>query len=200
MRTKILGLTGGIATGKSTVSQIMQNYHLPIIDADLVARQVVLPGTRGIAEISRQFGESFINDDKTLNRHKLGELVFANSVALNQLNRILQPLIRAEIARQINLLKQKQPALIVLDIPLLFEQHREGMVDYVMVVTTSKQQQLERLMERNHLTKQQAQNRIDSQLPLSLKMKRADIVIDNSGLVEETRRQVVEWLANQQFI
>lgn len=198
--TKVLGLTGGIATGKSTVTNIFKEFNFPVISADEVAREVVEPGTNGLAQIVETFGEQFLNSDGTLNRSKLGKLVFSDHDKLDKLNDLLQPVIHHEIGRQITKLKENHPALIVLEIPLLFEQHNEEMVDYVMVVSTSDHDQLKRLKQRNGLSNEEASQRINSQMPLKDKINLADIVIDNSGSVEETRKQVVEWLANHNFI
>ncbi|KRM13244.1 dephosphocoenzyme A kinase [Paucilactobacillus suebicus DSM 5007 = KCTC 3549] len=198
--TKVLGLTGGIATGKSTVTNIFKKFNFPVISADEVAREVVEPGTNGLAQIVETFGEQFLNSDGTLNRSKLGKLVFSDHDKLDKLNDLLQPVIHHEIGRQITKLKENHPALIVLEIPLLFEQHNEEMVDYVMVVSTSDHDQLKRLKQRNGLSNEEASQRINSQIPLKDKINLADIVIDNSGSVEETRKQVVEWLANHNFI
>lgn len=198
--TKVLGLTGGIATGKSTVSRVFEEYHIPIISADEVARQVVEPGSVALNEIQAQFGQVYVNDDGTLNRQLLGTLVFGNSQKLDLLNQIIQPKIRAEIQRQVATLKQSKPKLIVLEIPLLFEQHGNQLVDITMVVKVARQVQLDRLMARNQLSQHEALNRIHSQMSLAEKIKRADVVIDNAGTVEQTREQVVKWLENYKFI
>lgn len=198
--TKVLGLTGGIATGKSTVSRVFEEYHIPIISADEVARQVVEPGSVALNEIQAQFGQVYVNDDGTLNRQLLGTLVFGNSQKLDLLNQIMQPKIRAEIQRQVATLKQSKPKLIVLEIPLLFEQHGNQLVDITMVVKVARQVQLDRLMARNQLSQHEALNRIHSQMSLAEKIKRADVVIDNAGTVEQTREQVVKWLENYKSI
>lgn len=198
--TKVLGLTGGIATGKSTVSRVFEEYHIPIISADEVARQVVEPGSVALNEIQAQFGQVYVNNDGTLNRQLLGTLVFGNSQKLDLLNQIMQPKIRAEIQRQVATLKQRKPKLIVLEIPLLFEQHGNQLVDITMVVKVARQVQLDRLMARNQISQHEALNRIHSQMSLAEKIKRADVVIDNAGTVEQTREQVVKWLENYKFI
>lgn len=198
--TKVLGLTGGIAAGKSTVSRVFEEYHIPIISADEVARQVVEPGSVALNEIQAQFGQVYVNNDGTLNRQLLGTLVFGNSQKLDLLNQIMQPKIRAEIQRQVATLKQRKPKLIVLEIPLLFEQHGNQLVDITMVVKVARQVQLDRLMARNQISQHEALNRIHSQMSLAEKIKRADVVIDNAGTVEQTREQVVKWLENYKFI
>ena len=189
--TMVIGLTGGIATGKTTVSNYLKELGYPVIDADVVARQVVEPGTKGLRMITDTFGEKVLTSDGQLDRQQLAQLVFTSSEQLQQLNRILQPIIRERIQEPIS--TSKDP-VVVIDVPLLYEQHYEDLCDVVMVVSAQPQQQLERLMNRNHLTMDEAKNRVASQMPLSSKERLADVVIDNNGSVEETRQQVKRWL------
>lgn len=150
--TTILGLTGGIATGKSTVSAFFKSKDIPVIDADVVARQVVKIDSAGLRQIIAAFGPRFLNVDHSLNRKQLGELVFTHPDKLTELNEIMQPLIANEVQRQISTFKQLKVPLVVLDAPLLFEQHYENVVDLIMVVTTTPAIQLDRLMKRNQLS------------------------------------------------
>lgn len=189
--TMVIGLTGGIATGKTTVSNYLKELGYSIIDADVIARQVVEPGTKGLRMITDTFGEKVLTSDGLLDRQHLAQLVFTSSEQLQQLNRILQPIIRERIQEPIS--TSKDP-VVVIDVPLLYEQHYEDLCDVVMVVSAQPQQQLERLMNRNHLTMDEAKNRVASQMPLSPKERLADVVIDNNGSVEETRQQVKKWL------
>ena len=189
--TMVIGLTGGIATGKTTVSNYLKELGYSIIDADVIARQVVEPGTNGLRMITDTFGEKVLTSDGQLDRQHLAQLVFMSSEQLQQLNRILQPIIRERIQELIS--TSKDP-VVVIDVPLLYEQHYEDLCDVVMVVSVQPQQQLERLMNRNHLTMDEAKNRVASQMPLSPKERLADVVIDNNGSVEETRQQVKKWL------
>ena len=189
--TMVIGLTGGIATGKTTVSNYLKELGYSIIDADVIARQVVEPGTKGLRMITDTFGEKVLTSDGQLDRQHLAQLVFTSSEQLQQLNRILQPIIRERIQELIS--TSKDP-VVVIDVPLLYEQHYEDLCDVVMVVSVQPQQQLERLMNRNHLTMDEAKNRVASQMPLSSKERLADVVIDNNGSVEETRQQVKKWL------
>ncbi|BAP85434.1 dephospho-CoA kinase [Paucilactobacillus hokkaidonensis JCM 18461] len=192
--TTILGLTGGIATGKSTVSAFFKSKDIPVIDADVVARQVVKIDSAGLRQIIAAFGPRFLNVDHSLNRKQLGELVFTHPDKLTELNEIMQPLIANEVQRQISTFKQLKVPLVVLDAPLLFEQHYENVVDLIMVVTTTPAIQLDRLMKRNQLSQKNAEKRISAQWSLIEKEKRADVVIDNSRSIEATNQQVVEWL------
>lgn len=189
--TMVIGLTGGIATGKTTVSNYLKELGYSIIDADVIARQVVEPGTKGLRMITDTFGEKVLTSDGLLDRQHLAQLVFTSSEQLQQLNRILQPIIRERIQEPIS--TSKDP-VVVIDVPLLYEQHYEDLCDVVMVVSAQPQQQLERLMNRNHLTMDEAKNRVASQMPLSSKERLADVVIDNNGSVEKTRQQVKKWL------
>ncbi len=189
--TMVIGLTGGIATGKTTVSNYLKELGYPVIDADVVARQVVEPGTKGLRMITDTFGEKVLTSDGQLDRQQLAQLVFTSSEQLQQLNRILQPIIRERIQE---LISTSKDSVVVIDVPLLYEQHYEELCDVVMVVSVQPQQQLERLMNRNHLTMDEAKNRVTSQMPLSSKERLADVVIDNNGSVEETRQQVKRWL------
>ena len=189
--TMVIGLTGGIATGKTTVSNYLKELGYPVIDADVIARQVVEPGTKGLRMITDTFGAKVLTSDGLLDRQHLAQLVFTSSEQLQQLNRILQPIIRERIQEPIS--TSKDP-VVVIDVPLLYEQHYEDLCDVVMVVSAQPQQQLERLMNRNHLTMDEAKNRVASQMPLSSKERLADVVIDNNGSVEETRQQVKKWL------
>lgn len=189
--TMVIGLTGGIATGKTTVSNYLKELGYSIIDADVIARQVVEPGTKGLRMITDTFGEKVLTSDGLLDRQHLAQLVFTSSEQLQQLNRILQPIIRERIQEPIS--TSKDP-VVVIDVPLLYEQHYEDLCDVVMVVSAQPQQQLERLMNRNHLTMDEAKNRVASQMPLSSKERLADVVIDNNGSAEETRQQVKKWL------
>ncbi|EEU31152.1 dephospho-CoA kinase [Limosilactobacillus coleohominis 101-4-CHN] len=195
---RIIGITGGIASGKSTVSNYLIRCGYSVVDADHVARQVVAPGTRGLKKIVQTFGPQILTDDGRLDRQKLGQVVFNSPNQLQRLNEILQPLIRQEIIRQLTALQRTDHQLIFLDAPLLFEQHYDTLCDLVMVVVVSPAIQLKRLMKRNQLTVEQAEARIKSQLPLGTKKTLADLVIDNDSTIARTEQQVQQWLDNVQ--
>lgn len=194
----IIGITGGIASGKSTVSNYLIRCGYSVVDADQVARQVVAPGTSGLKKIVQTFGPKILTGDGRLNRQKLGQMVFDSPNQLQRLNEILQPLIRQEIIRQLTALQRADHQLIFLDAPLLFEQHYDALCDLVMVVVVSPAIQLERLMKRNQLTVEQAESRIKSQMPLAAKEALSDLVIDNNSTIARTERQVQQWLDNVQ--
>lgn len=195
--TYILGLTGGIATGKTTVSHIFKDANIPVIDADTIARQVVEPNSTTLKLIIQAFGENYLTSDGNLARKELGKLVFNDVVALEQLNAIIHPAIRKEILTRIEFEINAGTNLIVLDMPLLFEQNYQTMCDSVMVVFVPEVLQLQRLIKRDSLTKEEALSRIGAQWPIQKKRDLADFVIDNSTTVAVTRGQVLNWLSNQ---
>ncbi|MDK1726534.1 dephospho-CoA kinase [Dellaglioa algida] len=195
--TYILGLTGGIATGKSTVSHIFKNSNVPVIDADIIARQVVKPKSETLKMIINEFGEKYLMENGALNRKKLGKLVFNDGAALEKLNGIIHPAIRKEILAQIQFQRKLGSPVIVLDMPLLFEQNYQIICDAVMVVFVPETTQLKRLINRDGLTSDEAQLRIKAQWPIQKKKDLADFVIDNSTTVAVTRGQVLNWLSNQ---
>lgn len=192
--TYILGLTGGIASGKSTVSAYLAQNGALIIDADLIARQVVAKKSSGLKQIVAKFGEEILTASGELDRKKLGKLVFSNKDLLKTLTDITGPLIRAEILREIQSAKKAQVKLVVLDIPLLFETGYQTLCDKVMVVTIPSKLQLERVMKRDNLSAAEARKRIANQLPASKRNELADVLIDNSKSVAETYQQVLKWL------
>ena len=192
--TYILGLTGGIASGKSTVSAYLAQNGALIIDADLIARQVVAKKSSGLKQIVAKFGEEILTASGELDRKKLGKLVFSNKDLLKALTDITGPLIRTEILREIEAAKKAQVKLVVLDIPLLFETGYQTLCDKVMVVTIPSKLQLERVMKRDNLSAAEARKRIANQLPASKRNELADVLIDNSKSVAETYQQVLKWL------
>ncbi|KRL03198.1 dephospho-CoA kinase [Liquorilactobacillus capillatus] len=197
--TYILGLTGGIASGKSTVSAFLKQKGAVIIDGDVIAREVVEPGTTGLTKLKSIFGESIIRTDGTLNRKLLGKTVFRDKTQLARLNAVVGPLIRERIKALIAQSRRLKYKLLVLEIPLLFEGHYEKYCDSVMAVSIPANIQVERLMKRNNLSKEEAEYRINSQMSQAERNKRADVVIDNSKQVEETLAQVIEWLIMNKF-
>ncbi|AEB29425.1 dephosphocoenzyme A kinase [Carnobacterium sp. 17-4] len=192
--TVILGLTGSIATGKSTVSKIFKEQGFPVVDADVGAREVVKPGTEGLSEIKKQFGDNVILTDGTLNRAALGKIVFKDEKQREKLNMILSKRIYQWVMDQKKEYLKRDPAILVLDIPLLFEAGYEKEVDQVMVVATTKEIQIDRLMKRDKIGKEDAIQKINSQLPISEKIVLGDSVIDNSGSTENTKQQVIDWI------
>ena len=195
----VLGITGGIASGKSTVVNVFRSYGFPIVDGDVVARRVVEPETHGLLTLVNVFGDSIITPEGTLDRKKLGSLIFQDETERKKLNQTLEPFIRSEIDRQIEIAKKNSP-LVIADIPLLYESDYKKQMDAVAVVYTDQSTQLKRLMARNQLSEVEAMNRINSQMSLEEKKQLADIVFDNRGSLDETADQVIEWLKKHTFI
>lgn len=191
----IIGLTGSIASGKSTVSNMLKGFGYPIIDADLVARDVVEKGTKTLEAIKEFFGEEIITENGELNREKLGGIIFSSPSKRKQLNDIIHPAIRGEMLRQKEELIQEGCDPIIMDIPLLFESKLQHYVDKILVVTVTEEIQLSRLMDRNNYSLEEAKARIQSQLPLSIKEKGADVVIYNNETLESTEKQLKKILA-----
>ena len=191
---KIVGLTGGISSGKSTVSSYFKQLEIPVIDADEVARKVVEPNSQGAREIRKTFGSDVFEEDGSLNRQKLGALIFSNTENRQKLDDLLQPLIKIMILDEIEEYRQKGETMIVLDLPLLFEKQYEELCEEIIVVYIPRELQLERLMRRNQYTKQEALSRIDSQLSIEEKRKRATVLLDNQGTIQQLYQQVEQWL------
>ena len=191
----VIGLTGGIACGKSLISAYLKEQGVPVIDGDIVARQIVEPGMKGLTQIVDTFCPEYLHDDGTLNRAMLGRHVFADIEALQQLNAITKPLLLEAFKTQINAL-QHHP-VIVLDVALLLEDaDYRNLVDKVWVVTVLPETQLARLMARNGYTAEEAQNRMNAQMSNEARIACADAVIDNNGTVAETVAQVEQLLYN----
>jgi len=188
----IVGLTGSVGTGKSTVTNFFRELGAYIIDWDELAREVTRPHLRAWQEIVEYFGEDCLNEDLTINRQKLAEIVFPNKKKVAKLNQIVHPEVFKEDERITNEIKSlDHDALIIKDIPLLFELTRPIFVDKTVVVSASEQTQLRRLEEKG-MSQEDARSRIKSQLPLEEKIKSADFVINNDGPLKETKRQVEE--------
>ncbi|TJY26490.1 dephospho-CoA kinase [Latilactobacillus curvatus] len=188
--TYFLGLTGGIASGKSTVAALFKEQGIPVIDADQVAHQVLATNKSVQAQLQAAFGEAVVKNGQ-VDRPMLGQQVFGNPEALTQLNAITRPAILTAIKQQ---MQAADAPLVVLDVPLLYEQHYEQYCDGVAVVYVERKTQLQRLMARNQLTIEQANARIDSQSDLATKKARADFVIDNQGTPAMLRQRVLALL------
>lgn len=191
----IIGLTGGIASGKSTVSKILQDLGACIIDADKIARQIVEPGQPALSEIQAAFGSGILLADGTLDRKILGEIVFNNPTARQRLNTITHDRIKLAINEAVEKAAAAGYNIVVLDVPLLLEVGWQHLADTVWVVYIDRETQIARVIERDGLTGTEAMARIQSQMSLDDKKAYADTVIDNSGSLAETRRQVAEALA-----
>ncbi|AUT03539.1 dephospho-CoA kinase [Nostoc sp. CENA543] len=188
MTNHIIGLTGGIATGKSTVANYLANvYGLPVFDADIYARDAVATGSPILNAIAQRHGQEILLADGSLNRSRLGEIIFSHPTERQWLDSIIHPYVRDRFVQAIH---QSSTSTIVLVIPLLFEAQMTDLVTEIWVVTCSELQQLQRLMERSQLTSEQATARINSQLSLQEKAAKADFVLDNSGSLADLLKQI----------
>ncbi|KHG40634.1 MAG: dephospho-CoA kinase [Aphanizomenon flos-aquae KM1D3_PB] len=188
MTKNLIGLTGGIATGKSTVANYLATtYNLPILDADIYAREAVSVGSPILSQIAEKYGTEIILSDGNLNRAKLGEIIFNQPEERDWVESVIHPYVRNCFDKAIN---ESSANTLILVIPLLFEANLENLVNQIWVVSCSPQQQQQRLIERNNLTPEQAAARINSQLPIAEKIARADVVLDNSANLESLLQQI----------
>lgn len=192
---KIYGLTGGIASGKSTVSRSLRNAGIPVIDADLLAREVVAPGSEGLEGIRARFGDAVILPDGSLDREALGRIIFSDPEARQALNAIIHPLVQMRSAQEVMRYANEGHSMVFMDIPLLYEARDPAHFAAVVVVYVDPETQVQRLMARNGYGREEALSRINSQLSLDEKRKRADYVIDNRGTPEETEAQLAMLIA-----
>lgn len=195
--TRVIGLTGGIGTGKSTVSCMLAELGATVIDSDAIVHELQAPGAPLLREMAAVFGERILRADGSLDRAALGDLVFRDEAARKQLNAIVHPAVGRETARRLAAALEAKAPLVVLDIPLLFETRRQGTAsrsnlgaEEVVVVWAPRALQIRRQVERNAYGEDEAIRRVDAQLPIDEKRAQADHVIDNSGSLAETRRQV----------
>jgi dephospho-CoA kinase len=191
----VLGLTGGIATGKSTVAKMFKRCGAIVIDADQLAREVVRPGKPAWHEIVKVFGDEVVNPNKSINRHALGEIVFNDRRKLKRLERIIHPRVAREQQRLVRQIAKRSPdAVVVYEVPLLFESGAHSRVDKIIVVTADRQTQIARLERRNGFTRSEALRRIKHQMPLIQKVRRADVVLDGTkdkALMTHQVRQLI---------
>jgi dephospho-CoA kinase len=186
---KLVGLTGGVGSGKSTVAAMLRELGAEVVDADEAAHAVYEPGTRGFAAVVREFGDKFVSDGR-IDRKRLGELVFKDSDALRRLNAIVHPLVREWMAARTAEAAERGAGVVVQDVPLLFENGLEELFPAVVLVWVPEELQVERLVEGRGFTRDRAREVIAAQLPIDAKRDRAQHVVDNSGTIESTRAQV----------
>lgn len=192
--TFFLGLTGGIASGKTTASNYFRTQKIPVIDADVVAHKLMERGQMNYEAIKNQFGYEILNSDLSINNQKLGQLVFSDPKKLEFLNTITHPNIFKEIQLKKNDYEIKKEPLVVLDIPLLFEENYDELCSATLLISVSYSVQIERLMRRNSYNLKQAQQRINSQMPLEQKEKRATFIINNDGSELELKNKLANLL------
>lgn len=194
MQTIVIGITGGIASGKSTISNIIRSLGFVVVDADIAAREVVMPGEPAYQKIIETFGEEILLENKEINRAKLGSIIFHNEEKRLILNSIVHPAVRQKMLADKDAAIERGEKTVFMDIPLLFESKLTYMVDRTILVYVDENTQLKRLIERNQLSKEDALARIQSQMPLSEKKALADAVIDNNGTIDQSKEQLLEIL------
>jgi len=190
-----IGLTGGIGAGKSAASAYIGRLGIPVLDADRAAREVVEPQTKGYEQIVQAFGSGILLDDGTLNRKKLGQVVFSDSARRETLNAIVHPLVEQWFEGALCALAQKQTPLVVLDVPLLIECGWHEFVDEVWLVAADDEKRIERIEQRDGCTEQEALARISSQLSQAEKKRYATRILDNNGTLGELYSQIDAALA-----
>lgn len=194
---KVIGLTGGIASGKSLVSQAMRTLGAVIINADEIAHAATAPHQPVWNETIELFGKEILSEDGSIDRKKLGEIVFNDRKKLMQLNQITHPRIGQEIRNRIKKAGLANPqAVVLVEVPLLYEAHMENLFDEIWVTWVDRETQIKRLMNRDGISEQDAIKRIEAQMPLDEKVKRADWVIDNNHEIEETIAKVTRYYNN----
>ena len=192
-RSLLIGVTGGIATGKSVVAVMLEELGAPMIDFDLLARRVVEPDKQAWRDVVDYFGEQVLREDRALDREKVGEIVFSDLEKRKRLESFTHPRIREEFVAEVRAIREGDPeAIIQAVVPLLIESNLQSVFDHVVVVHAPVDVQMARLMERDGLTRQTAEARLEAQIPIDAKTEHADTVIDNSGALENTHRQVEE--------
>ena len=192
--TKVLGLTGGIASGKSTADHFFQKQGLPLIDSDQIAHQILTPGQEGYNLVVEKFGPGFLTATKEIDRRRLGQTVFSDQSRLQTLNDITHPLIFREIEDRIAQNKRMKKPLVIVDAPLLFETGGQSYCDQTLLLAVPEQIQLERLQARDGLDEAEALKKIHSQMPLAQKEKLADYVVTNTGTISELENKLAQLL------
>ena len=186
---RIIGITGGIASGKSIVTEFLRQQGYQVIDADQVVHELQEPGGRLYQALLSAFGSAILREDGRLDRPKLGAMIFGNPQLLEQSSQIQNQIIREELAGRRDMLAETED-IFFMDLPLLFELEYDNWFDQIWLVDVTEETQLSRLMSRNALSQEEAEKRIAAQLSLREKRKRADVLIDNNGSLEETRQQI----------
>ena len=195
----VLGITGGIATGKSSVVQHFIDLGFPVVDADIIARHLLDQNEQAYNEVVKVFGSEILQENGEINRQALGALVFNHPDKLKQLDELMAPFLQESILAAIKQASQNQK-LVIVDVPLMYEKGYDEWMDQVAVIYCTPNQQLKRLMQRNQLTEKEAKQRIDSQLPIEMKKLLAEVVFDNSNDLTQTIQQVDTWLSNRKYI
>ncbi|MBP1947755.1 dephospho-CoA kinase [Virgibacillus litoralis] len=190
----VLGLTGSIASGKSTISLMFDDFNIPVVDADKLSREVVMPGEKAYEQIVETFGQEILREDKAIDRKKLGNIIFNDESKRKQLNGIVHPAVREKMLVRRDGYIESGAECVVLDIPLLFESKLTDFVDKTVVVYVDEEVQVQRLMDRDEYSEDEAYQRINAQISVKEKANLADAVIDNNGTKQESYRQLEDLL------
>lgn len=189
----IIGITGGVGTGKTTVAKIFKELGAVVLDADAIAHRLIEPKGKAWRRIKDYFGSGVLNVDETINRRALAEKAFSNKRCLKKLCDIIHPLVYKEMKKALKKIKKaKQDAVVVLDVPLLLESGGRSKIDKLVVVKSSSNDQVERASKKLRLNRSQVLQRIKAQMPLREKVRVADFVIDNSGTLNSTKKQAIK--------
>lgn len=191
----IIGLTGGIGSGKSTIASWFREWHIPVIDGDKLAREAVNPGSLVLSILADAFGKEILSEEGTIKRRQLGQIVFQDKAKLSRLNQIMHPAIWHLVESRLKACKDAGEKLAVLDMPLLIEAGWQSRVDSVWVVYVSTEVQISRVMKRDGLKRSQVMAIMQNQIPVKEKLSYADVIINNGGSEENTRRQVLQELS-----
>jgi len=194
-QSRVIGLTGGIASGKSTVSNYLKGKNIPVVDADVISREVVLPGSEGLNLITESFGSDILIEGQ-LNRAALRDIIFKDDAKRLKLNSILHPIIHDEILKQIKIHQDNNETIIIFDAPLLLENNLKYMVDELWLVSTTKENQLKRLLTRDNITKETAISIVSKQMSLKDKEVLSDVIFYNNTTIESLLNQVDKTLKN----
>jgi dephospho-CoA kinase len=185
-----VGLTGGIGTGKSTVSRMFKEKAIPIIDADIIAKNILDTYPELLTKIRKEFGDEYFTEDGTLSRKKLGNFIFKFPEERKKLEDIMIPKIKDEIFKHVEVCRKLDEKICVIDAPILIETGVDNLMDFNILVWTNKETQIERVMKRDNLNLEEVMNRINSQMPMDEKKKRVDFIIDNSFEIDNTEKQL----------
>ena len=186
----VIALTGGIATGKSTVAHLFSEFGLPVMDADRFSHETIAPHTKAWKEIVRHYGQTIVGEDDQIDRKKLGGIVFRNPIERKHLESIIHPVVQKRIKERLSQLSDHGCPLALVEVPLLFEVGWEKEFDIVVVVSCDEAEQKRRCKRKFGLTPEEVRERIAAQIPLTQKCQAADFVINNSGSIDDTRTQV----------
>lgn len=195
-----IGLTGGIASGKSSVARIIANHGIPVINADEISHSLLEKGSDTYNKVLQKFGDVILDKDGAINRKELGRLVFSDNSALKKLEQILHPVIIQEIIEQLYSMEKAGYQLVIVEVPLLFEAGMENLFDYIWVVSTTPDKQLLRMIKRDKLSDNEAKQRLNNQLPLTEKEQKAHAVIYNNKDLDALEARVLELLKTMEWI